>query len=71
LKLNNTRSTESATYKLLLNPSQEWITKGIYEYCGETSDPTGEKREAADKIYRHLLKSGLPLEPMEINQTLG
>jgi len=50
LKLNNTRSTESATYKLLLNPSQEWITKGIYEYCGETSDPTGEKREAADKI---------------------
>lgn len=71
LKLNNTRSTEPATYKLLLNPSQEWINKGIYEYCGETSDPTGEKREAVEKIYSHLLKSGLPLEPSEINQVLG
>ncbi|PHV63206.1 AAA family ATPase [Cyanobacterium aponinum] len=71
LKLNNTRSTESCTYKLLLNPTQEWINKGIYEFCGDTSDPYGEKREAADKIYRYLSHSGLPLEPVEINQALG
>lgn len=71
LIMNHTRSTEPAKYKLLLNPSQQWIEKGIYEFCGEASDPTGEKREAADKILRFLKNNRQPHEVMEINHYLG
>lgn len=71
LIMNHTRSTEPAKYKLLLNPSQLWIDKGIYEFCGETSDLTGEKREAAEKILRFLKNNQEPLEPLQINYHLN
>jgi len=71
LIMNHTRSTEPAKYKLLLNPSQIWIDKGIYEFCGEASDLTGEKREAAEKILRFLKNNGQPNEVFEIEHYLG
>lgn len=71
LNLNNTRDTEAIAWKLLLNPRDLWIEKGIYEFHGETTDPHGEKREIGEQILRMLRNAGTCLETVEIIQGIN
>jgi KaiC/GvpD/RAD55 family RecA-like ATPase len=71
LNLNNTRDTEAIAWKLLLNPRDLWIEKGIYEFHGETTDPHGEKREIGEQILRLLKNAGTCLESVEIIRSIN
>jgi predicted transcriptional regulator len=72
LKLKRARSTEPNSWKLFLNPTQQWIDKGIYEFCGEVDDKNGQKREAVEKLAKFLQNNcDVWLEVEEINHYLG